>query len=161
MIPPPTVHVFLCQRIRELKMPEWFCPVPLVFRRVAADSIAVDSTCSWVGTHGRAHPPLGRVGVGVFVVQMPQELPICDFLPSYLLSELPSHRFLDVIAQGPSDQYLPPLVRAARNLLALPKLELCELLQPLQGSEGLWWTLYSPEPPQSGCHYLPLEVESR
>lgn len=85
--PPPTIHVFLCHHMCELNILEWFCPVPPVIRRVAADSAAMDSISSWVGgMRGKARPPLGRVDVGVFVVQIPQELPVydCVFLLSFI-----------------------------------------------------------------------------
>lgn len=88
---PPTIFVCLCHHIHELKVLEWFCPIALGIQRVAVDSIAVGSISSWVGTHGRAHPPVSSVGVGGFAVPTPQDLPICDydvpyFLHIYLLS---------------------------------------------------------------------------
>lgn len=90
---PPNIHMFLCHHINELKVLEWCCPVALGTQRVASDCFAVEAILAWVGAHGRAHPPGGRVGVGMFASQMPQEIPICDcgvpsFLHIYLLSSV-------------------------------------------------------------------------
>lgn len=85
---PPTTHVLLCHHIHELKVLEWFCPVPLGIGRATAIPLLWAAFPAGWGLGGTrppvSHPTIGAGGGGG--VHMPQELLSMTvvFLPSFL-----------------------------------------------------------------------------